>query len=178
MKPNPHPIQKELERWIENFLDKPHPLLDGWAPCPFARQAQMQNKIKWVIHESPSWEKAATEIRQETEAFQAECYDITVVCCSTLFPLEKTKIFVEQLRMEFLTRNTYLLMDHPLESEVVNAVRFNQGKYLLFLIQPLNKLVEKSNQLRLSGYYKAWPETYFDEVVTEREKYLKLEKET
>ena len=35
----------DVQRWITDFVEKPTPLLNGWPPCPYARQARLQNRI-------------------------------------------------------------------------------------------------------------------------------------
>jgi hypothetical protein len=29
----------DIEQWIVDFVEKPNPMLNNWAPCPYARQA-------------------------------------------------------------------------------------------------------------------------------------------
>ena len=41
-----------IEIWIENFLNKTSPTLNNLPPCPFAKQALINNKIK--IHQRPN----------------------------------------------------------------------------------------------------------------------------
>ena len=37
--------KKEIEQWIVDFVEKPNPLLNNWAPCPYARQARLSQKV-------------------------------------------------------------------------------------------------------------------------------------
>jgi hypothetical protein len=39
-------IEQKLIDWMVDFVEKPNPLLNNWAPCPFARQARINNKIE------------------------------------------------------------------------------------------------------------------------------------
>jgi hypothetical protein len=35
-------VQADIESWIENFVEVPHPSLGGWPPCPFARSSRLK----------------------------------------------------------------------------------------------------------------------------------------
>jgi hypothetical protein len=34
-------VKHNIEQWIVNFVEVPHPDLGGWAPCPYARKARL-----------------------------------------------------------------------------------------------------------------------------------------
>jgi hypothetical protein len=38
-------VESSLLKWMEEFVEKPHPSLGGWPPCPFARQARLSKNI-------------------------------------------------------------------------------------------------------------------------------------
>ena len=40
-------IKEQLNEWLINFVEKPNPLLNNWAPCPYARQARINDKISF-----------------------------------------------------------------------------------------------------------------------------------
>ena len=35
-------VTQDIEHWIVNFVEVPHPALGGWPPCPYARSARMK----------------------------------------------------------------------------------------------------------------------------------------
>jgi hypothetical protein len=37
-------VEHDLLKWMEEFVEVPHPSLGGWPPCPFARQARLSKK--------------------------------------------------------------------------------------------------------------------------------------
>ena len=43
---NTETIQDEITMWMTDFVEKSHPSLGNWPPCPYARQARMTDKIK------------------------------------------------------------------------------------------------------------------------------------
>ena len=34
-------VKQNIEQWIVDFVEVPHPSLGGWAPCPYARKARL-----------------------------------------------------------------------------------------------------------------------------------------
>ena len=39
-------VSRDIERWIETFVEVPHPSLGGWAPCPYARKARLDQDFE------------------------------------------------------------------------------------------------------------------------------------
>ena len=37
-------VKADIESWLINFVEVPHPALGNWAPCPYARKARLENK--------------------------------------------------------------------------------------------------------------------------------------
>ncbi len=46
---NEKEIKEDLITWMKDFVEKPHPSLGNWSPCPYARQARMNDKIDIVF---------------------------------------------------------------------------------------------------------------------------------
>jgi transcription initiation factor TFIIIB Brf1 subunit/transcription initiation factor TFIIB len=38
--------QLDILAWITGFVERPHPALSGWAPCPYARRARLEGKFE------------------------------------------------------------------------------------------------------------------------------------
>jgi hypothetical protein len=41
-------VKQDIESWIENFVEVPHPALGGFPPCPFARSARLKKVMKFI----------------------------------------------------------------------------------------------------------------------------------
>jgi len=39
-------VTYDIERWISNFVEVPHPALGGWAPCPYARRSRLDRDFE------------------------------------------------------------------------------------------------------------------------------------
>ena len=46
-------VKQDIENWIVNFVEVPHPALGGWAPCPYARSARMKRSFEVYIGIDP-----------------------------------------------------------------------------------------------------------------------------
>ena len=158
-------ITKNLLDWLVDFVEKPSPLLNGWAPCPYARQARVNNKFEIVF--SPHTHLFATV---EQVLHKLEDKDVIVICFDhTKIPavdLENmVKVYNEKV---LLNRNYVVLEDHPDDEELLNGVKMNFGHCGLLLLSKLTVLNEASDQLRAKGYYDHWPKENIDNVVTWR----------
>ena len=161
----PEGIEQKLTEWMVDFVVQPHPGLGQWAPCPYARQARINNQIK-IVH-SDHQRLTATVEHQLPELEQKEvvviCFDHTKISAEQLEKL--IKVYNQQVLM---ARNYVILEDHPDAVELVNGVCMNFGHCGLLIIQKLDKLTTASEQLKSKGYYNTWSQSELDQVVTWR----------
>lgn len=154
-------VKKDITAWAVDFVEVPNPKLGGWAPCPFARKARIENKVLIDLGTVP----------------QVDCNDIAATWDDSydviIFAYERSRFTVEEIQtlVENNNRNLFMpldlmcLEDHPDDPEVVNGVAFNQGQYILLLFQRLSKVNEFSAFLKDKGYYDTWPKDYYEKVV-------------
>jgi len=158
-------IQSALRQWILDFVSKPNPLLNNWAPCPYARQALLNDKTAIVFSD--------TECLLDTVTANLSLLDskeVVIVC------FDHTKISPEELEKSVAVINQSILMpkdyvileDHPDKSEVLNGVTMNFGHCGLLLVSKLSVLNNASEHLKSKGYYSNWPRENLDAVVTWR----------
>jgi hypothetical protein len=145
--------RQDIEQWIVDFVEKPNPLLAGWPPCPYARQARLQNRI---------------DIREglrdplELSLVQMQHFDvIAYVYDASQFTADSFNQAVDQLNQAYLvSRNMIALADHPEDHEEVNGVCMNQGTWAIVFLQDLDKLNAAAGQLAAKGFYHGWSEEY------------------
>jgi len=155
----------DVTNWLTGFVEKPNALLNGWAPCPYARAARLQNKIAMDIGKDPY-----LDLKQIAQQGIADLDVIIRIYDPAKWPLELFRSKWTQAQQECLAPNGLLcLEDHPSESESVNGVVMNQGTWALLLIQSRHKLEEAARQLAAKGYYDHWPEEYLRQVLDHRE---------
>ena len=161
----PEEIEQKLTAWMVNFVEQPHPGLGQWAPCPYARQARITNRIK-IVHSNhqrliATVEQVLPELEQKEVV--VVCFDHTKISAQELEKL--IKVYNEQVLM---ARNYVILEDHPDAVEHVNEVHMNFGYCGLLVIQQLDKLTTASEQIKSKGYYDTWSQAELDQVVTWR----------
>lgn len=163
---NQNEIVEKLHNWMRDFVEVPNPKLGDWAPCPYARQARINNLIDIQFAEVYEF-KNAIEIALKS----LDAHDVVVICFdhSVIDPVELQE-YVEGMNQYLMPMNYVILEDHPDSPEFINGVRMNFGVCGLLILQKLDKLNKASDQLREKGYYNVWNQQDLDTVVTWRYK--------
>ena len=157
-------VTDDILSWSETFVEVPHPALGNWAPCPFARQARLQGTVGIFIGKEPYFDlesRAALGMQQYQVIIYA--YDPGEWTLDYFSPRLKSAN-----RDFLLAADLIVLEDHPAAVEDVNGVIMNQGKYALSLVQSLSKLNVQSNLLAQKNFYQHWPDTYLEELFSNR----------
>jgi hypothetical protein len=161
---DPDTIRHDIERWIETFVEVPHPALGGWAPCPYARKARLDRDFEVRLGINPYFDLkvvAQTGIAKSVVIFVYE---------STSYSYKQFHAQLESANTEFLlSRDLLALEDHPESPEIVNGVSMNQGTYALALVQSLSDLDSKARAMARKGFYDTWPEEYLTELFRHRQ---------
>jgi hypothetical protein len=157
-------VQYEIERWIENFVEVPHPSLGDWAPCPYARRARLDQDFEVRLGVNPYFDlkvvsqtgiaKSVVIFVYESTAYTAEQFNIQITAANTEF---------------LLTQDLLALEDHPDAPEIVNGVSMNQGTYALALVQCFSDLDDKARLMARQGFYETWPEEYLTDLFRHRQ---------
>jgi hypothetical protein len=155
-------VEAELFKWMEEFVETPHPNLGTWPPCPYARQARLTNNI---------------ELRQGNEPY-ADClstvndnWDKEVIIYwydHTKIPVENFLADVNNANHLLISEDIVALEDHPNVQEIVSGVKMNFGYCAIIVIQKNSKLNHAADQLRSKGYYDTWSKSDIDKIVSWR----------
>lgn len=159
-------IVEKLTKWMTEFIEVPNPKLGDWAPCPYARQARVNNNISIKFASIPELTEV---IKESIETLTHK--EVVVVCFDHNFidPVELQE-YVIGMNKTLMPINYVILEDHPFSPEYINGVNMNFGGCGLLIIQKLDKLNNASSQLLDKGYYKTWLQEDLDSVVTWRNK--------
>lgn len=160
-------IIEKLTSWMQGFVEVPNNLLGNWPPCPYARQARINNKIE-IVYSPHDIIPATVEqhlSKLEDKDVVIVYFDHTMIQSDAL--AELVKIYNESF---LIPRNYVALEDHPNSVEYINGVQMNFGECGLLIVSKLDKLNEASDKLREKGYYKHWSNEELDSVVTWRYK--------
>lgn len=156
-------IKQQLLNWLQNFVEVPHPGLGNWPPCPYARQARLNNGIE--IRPGTQLVKdglAAIENHLWYKEVVVYHYDVEK------YPLDVFQQEHQQLNAVLEPHGLISLDDHPAEPELVMGVSMNFGPAALAIIQQRKKLDTAAEILYSKGYYHGWTNEYFDQVFAGR----------
>ncbi len=149
-------VRDNIERWIETFVEVPHPSLGGWAPCPYARQARLNREYEVRLGQSLTYDL----IGISQNGLGSKKVIVLVYQADHYRPQEFEYLhsYINQLYLR--GQDLLALPDHPADPEIVNGVVMNQGTYALSLVQSLSDLDHKSRLVAQKGFYNTWPESY------------------
>ena len=153
----------DIKQWVEEFVSVKNETLNK-IPCPFAKQALLDDKIKYI-----STERIGEALSDLVDNW-TDKYEVVVLYTDTLLytPSEVSDI-VKRFNELAMPRDIVALEDHPEDHEILNGVEMNFGKAILVLVQRLSKLNRASAMLKKQGYYDNWSQENYDDVVSWRE---------
>jgi len=155
-----------ITKWMQEFVEKEHPVFAGLPPCPYARRARLQGRVR-MIHmtaaepDSNCWHHIEHTNFDETDA-------LILILDPRRWTLKYTHDVVYQLNSVFMPRDVVVLEDHPRQREEISGVVVNNGLYILLLCQRLSTLNRFSEVLKKKGYYDHWSNENIADVVTWR----------
>lgn len=156
----------DISEWILARLSKSEKALNNLPPCPYAKEALLNKDLQIFQAMSSEIDLSLSELFERFSEFGKK---VLILCCeANALSLQKTEELVIKHRNQQAPSDFWLMYDHPSEDERVGDVDFSNGRYLLFFVQRLSDLIEKSEDLISAGYYKNWPELYFSQVVKNR----------
>lgn len=158
-------VKSDIESWIENFVEVPHPSLGGWPPCPFARAARLKRTFEIYLGTDPYYDlKNLARWGMGNREVIIYAYD------PSEWSHELFSASIESANTEhLLPADIIALEDHPADVENVNGVIMNQGQYALALVQCLSDLNAKAKQMASRGFYHNWPEQYLQGLFHHRQ---------
>jgi hypothetical protein len=158
-------VKKDIELWIANFLEVPHPALGGFSPCPYARSARVKNSYAVYLGADPYY-----DLKHRGRQGMGDKEVVIYVYDPREWTHEQLAGSIELANKEVLVpRDMLALEDHPDDVEMVNGVCMNQGTYALALVQSLSDLNAKAKQMSNQGFYHSWPEEYLTGLFQHRQ---------
>jgi hypothetical protein len=158
-------VQADIESWIKNFLEVPHPALGGFSPCPFARSARVKKSYAVYLGADPYY-----DLKNRGRQGMGDREVVIYVYDPKEWTHDMLSGSIELVNQEvLLPRDMIALEDHPDDPEIVNGVVMNQGQYALALVQSLSDLNDKAQQMAAKGFYHNWPEQYLQGLFQHRQ---------
>jgi hypothetical protein len=148
-----------LKEWIVGFLSAPQPLLNGFPPCPYAKKALVDNKVK--CFKSSNYFNDICNMLDNWD----NTYDVAI--CIVPDNTDETTFVktVEEINNLYLPKGFVCLEDHKNISEDFFDLKFNNGKYNIILCQRTDKINQATMMLLDKGYYKNWSKEMYKNVV-------------
>jgi hypothetical protein len=158
-------VRADIESWIENFLEVPHPALGGFSPCPYARAARLKKSYAVYLGADPYY-----DLKNCSRQGLGNKEVIIYVYDPKEWNHNMLSSSIELVNKEvLLPRDMLALEDHPDDIEMVNGVCMNQGTYALALVQSLSDLNTKARLMGSKGFYHTWPEEYLQQLFQNRQ---------
>jgi len=153
----------DIINWITGFVEQPHPALNSWPPCPFARRARLDGEFDIRAGQIDPYSDLMKVAMDHWQVI-AYVYDAAAI------EADRFEQQIAGVNQGFLIhRGIIVLADHPDSPEEVLGVRMNQGTYAIAFVQPLDKLNAVARQIAAKGYYQDWPEQYLKGLFQWRE---------
>lgn len=157
-------VTQDIEHWIVNFVEVPHPALGGWPPCPYARSARMKKSYDVRVGVDPYF-----DLKNQARWGMGNREVIIYAYDPADWPYELFSNSLKNANNEHLIKADIIaLEDHPTDVEMVNGVCMNQGTYALALVQSLSDLNVKAQTIATKGFYHNWPEEYLEGLFQHR----------
>lgn len=169
-----HPVEQDIRNWSHNFLEIPNAKLNGLPPCPYAKQAWLDDKVTFSIN------TGIDGLISAVHHFDKHDYDIVVWAEENVIEMAYLDGFCDAMNdlLSFAGIDLHLMQFHPdygaqeagLEFLLQEGVSDPDLEYCMVFVQKLSLLDNAALSLEKSGYYKHFPEDTYEALVLDRRK--------
>lgn len=160
-------IRESIIKWIEDFVETPHPLWNNMPPCPYARSARIKNNDLSIKIQGTE-EDYYDYIEHNITLFKESEFDVMLVVANTKVDATEFTNQIDKLNNIILADRLILLTDHPDIVESNHGVSVQQGTYVITFIQRIDNLLKACEDLHKTAYYDNWEPAMYKAVVTDR----------
>lgn len=161
-------VVREICQWSKDVLEVKSSFFGGLPPCPYAKQAWMEQKVSLMFKYEPSYQVLYTSVSQFDDNF-----DLTIIVdVNYQKNAEDFHDYLHKLNVcisegMFIDRDVWLMGFHPEDepndfvadpSDVFEPVI--DQEYAMIFVQRLSKLQESADKLEKKGYYKPYEQDY------------------
>jgi len=155
----------DIEQWITDFVEVPHPSLGGWPPCPYAKKARLERDFEVRLGMDPYYDL----VNLARDGLGRKSVVIYVYDAQE-WNYEQFSFSLKEANENYLLKQDILaLEDHPNDQEIVNGICMNQGTYAMAMCQSVSDLNAKAKHMASKGFYDTWPEEYLTALFQHRE---------
>lgn len=159
--------EESIKLWIKDFVSVYNENIDT-IPCPFAKQAMIDKKIKYKKFSNNDLENLRHQFYELVNNGWDDSNEVLILYADTSqMSVDDLSSVVLQFNntCKHLNLDLVALEDHPDDVETINGVKMNFGEAILVLVQRLSKLTKASKILERQGYYKHWSKENLSDVV-------------
>ena len=177
-------IKQDVRKWSEHFLEVPNQHLGGMSACPFARKSWKENKVLVEVKQKHKWYK--TQLNEHLDVLDLDVHDLIIFCDPYYsYTPNGFQEIVDAYNDWYNKKDIFFMGFHPHNPANEEEQEFlvspggeppeveSDLMYSMMLAQKFSLLQEASDKLHKSGYYKLWPDGYYQDVVVSRAKTYK-----
>ena len=167
-----HRVERDIRNWSHNFLEVPNAKLNGLPPCPYAKQAWLDNKVTFSIN------TGIEGLIRAVKVFDNHDYDIVVWAEENVIDMPYLDGFVDGMNelLSVAGIDLHLMQFHPeygadeagLNFLLEEGVSDPDLEYCMVFVQKLSLLDDAALSLEKSDYYKNFPEDTYEALVLDR----------
>jgi hypothetical protein len=167
-----HPVEADIRKWSHDFLEVSNKKLNGLPPCPYAKQAWLDDKVSFSIN------TGLEGLIKELTIFELHNYDIVVWANQYLPNMEYLDGYCDGINeaMSIAGKDMHLMVFHPdYDAEeagldfLIDEGATDEGLvYCMVFVQRLSTLDDAALSLEKSGYYEHFPEEVYKSLVLDR----------
>ena len=158
-------VRYNIERWLETFVEVPHPALGGWPPCPYAKKARLERDFDVRLGMDPYFDL----VNLARDGLSGK--SVVIFAYDPIeWDYEQFSFSLRAANENHLLKEDILaLEDHPADPEIVNGVSMNQGTYAMAMCQSVSELNSRARHMASKGFYNTWPEEYLTALFQHRQ---------
>ena len=167
-----HRVERDIRNWSHNFLEVPNVKLNGLPPCPYAKQAWLDNKVTFSIN------TGIDGLIRAVKVFDNHDYDIVVWAEENVIDMHYLDGFVDGMNelLSVAGIDMHLMQFHPdygadeagLDFLLQEGVSDPDLEYCMVFVQKLSLLDDAALSLEKSDYYMNFPEDTYEALVLDR----------
>ena len=158
-------VRYNIERWMETFVEVPHPALGGWPPCPYAKKARLERDFDVRLGMDPYFDL----VNLARDGLGGKSVVIFAYDPAEWNYVQFSFSLKAANENHLLNQDILALEDHPADPEIVNGVSMNQGTYAMAMCQSVSDLNQKARHMAAKGFYNTWPEHYLTALFQHRQ---------
>ncbi len=167
-----HPVEAYIRKWSHDVLEVSNKKLNGLPPCPYAKQAWLDDKVSFSIN------TGLEGLIKEVTIFELHDDDIVVWANQYLPNMEYLDGYCDGINelASVAGMDLHLMVFHPdydateagLDFLVDDDVTDDSLSYCMVFVQLLSKLDDAALYLEKSNYYEHFPEDVYEALVLDR----------